>query len=187
VTPDGRYAVSGSDDGIKVWELSTGREVGSLTGHSYDVKAVAVMVGPLAYDGTKLWNPSTGCAVDSLAAYGERVNAVALTPDGRYAVISNSSYMQLTVWDLSTDRWVRTLAGHSRKVNAVAVTPDSRYAVSGSDDRTLKVWDLVTGLSPVTFHGEDPFHSVAIAFDGRTVIAGDQSGRVYFLSLEGLP
>ncbi|HIE47419.1 TPA: hypothetical protein EYP84_00830, partial [Candidatus Bipolaricaulota bacterium] len=27
-------------------------------------------------------------------------------------------------------------------VNAVAVTPDGRFAVSGSDDKTLCLWDL---------------------------------------------
>jgi hypothetical protein len=37
----------------------------------------------------------------------------------------------------------------------VAVTPDGRYAVSGSGDRTLRVWELETGLSPIIFHGDD--------------------------------
>jgi WD40 repeat protein len=108
-----------------------------------------------------------------------------VTPDGRYAV-SGSSDKTLKVWELSTGREVRSLAGHSYGVNAVAVTPDGRYAVSGSSDKTLKVWDLETGLSPITFCGEDPFDSIAVAHDGRTVIAGNRSGHLHFLSLEGL-
>ena len=36
-------------------------------------------------------------------------------------------------------------------VKAVAVTPDGRRAVSGSDDRTLKVWDLEQGALLATW------------------------------------
>ena len=122
----------------------------------------------------------------ALAGHSGRVRAVAVTPDGRYAV-SGSEDGTLKVWGLKTGREVRALAGHSGGVRAVAVTPEGRYVVSGSDDRTLKVWEIETGTASITFHGEAPFYSVAVTFEGRTVIAGDESGRVHFLSLEGLP
>ena len=34
---------------------------------------------------------------------------------------------------------------HSFAVTCAAVSPDGRYMVSGSDDNTLKLWDLETG------------------------------------------
>jgi len=40
---------------------------------------------------------------------------------------------------------LRTMSGHTSDVNSVAVTPNGRYAISGSEDKTLKVWDLETG------------------------------------------
>jgi WD40 repeat protein len=36
----------------------------------------------------------------------------------------------------------RVLEGHSGVVRAVALTPDGLHAVSGSEDKTLRVWDL---------------------------------------------
>ncbi len=42
-------------------------------------------------------------------------------------------------------RLLRTLNGHSDVVNAVAVTADGKRAISGSDDNTLKLWNLETG------------------------------------------
>ena len=43
VTPDGQRAVSASDDKtLKVWDLGSGRELRTLTGHSGGVRAVAV-------------------------------------------------------------------------------------------------------------------------------------------------
>ncbi len=40
---------------------------------------------------------------------------------------------------------LRTFKGHTNWVRAAAVTADGRRALSGSDDRTLRLWDLVTG------------------------------------------
>ncbi|WP_445300728.1 MULTISPECIES: WD40 repeat domain-containing protein [unclassified Microcoleus] len=58
--------------------------------------------------------------------------------------------------------------------------------MSGSDDNTLKVWDLSTGNLIASFTLENPIASCAIAPDGVTIVAGDESGRVYFLRLEGM-
>ncbi len=46
---------------------------------------------------------------------------------------------------------IRTLEGHKNSVYAVAVTPDGRDVISGSEDRTLKIWDLKTGMIKPTF------------------------------------
>jgi WD40 repeat protein len=80
---------------------------------------------------------------------------------------------------------LRTLEGHSGSVNAVAVTPDGRKAVSGSFDNTLKVWDLEKGEVIATFTGESPIFCCAIASGGVTIVAGEKSGRMHFLRLEG--
>ena len=56
-------------------------------------------------------------------------------------------------------------------------------AVSASWDKTLKVWDLDTGLPIATFHCEGEAHCCAFA-DQRRIVAGDEFGRVYFLVLE---
>src|SRR5262249_44538918 len=50
---------------------------------------------------------------------------------------------------------VRTFAGHQDWVGAVAITPDGRSALSGSDDSTLKLWDLATGKSRLTLVGHE--------------------------------
>jgi WD40 repeat protein len=41
--------------------------------------------------------------------------------------------------------WLRSLEGHTHWVLAVAVSPDGRTIVSGSDDRTVKVWEAEAG------------------------------------------
>ena len=38
-----------------------------------------------------------------------------------------------------------TLTGHSNWVTSVAYSPDGRHIVSGSNDRTVKIWDAQSG------------------------------------------
>ena len=64
------------------------------------------------------------------------------------------------------------------------VRKEWRQAVSASRDNTFKVWDLASGTIIASFSGEAGFISCVVAPDGKTIVAGDQGGRVYFLRLE---
>jgi len=66
----------------------------------------------------------------------------------------------------------------------VAVSADCSRAVSGSEDRTVRVWDLDNGRQIATFTADAPVNACAVTPDGRTIVAGDQLGRVHFLRLE---
>ena len=85
------------------------------------------------------------------------------------------------MWDLETGYEVRTLQGHSLNVLAVVLTRDGRRAVSGSEDNTLKVWDVengrATGMSQ--FHDHE-YIQVAKAGgkDHEEVARHDYLGRV---------
>ena len=67
---------------------------------------------------------------------------------------------------------IRILEGHTNSVRAVAVTPDGRSAVSGSEDRTLRVWDLESGQTLRTLEGHtSSVNAVAVAPDGRRAVS----------------
>ncbi|MDD4652802.1 MAG: WD40 repeat domain-containing protein [Methanothrix sp.] len=132
----------------------------------------------------KVWDLESGKEVRTLVGHQSWVRAVALTGDGRRAV-SASDDKTLKVWDLESGKEVRTLEGHQDWVRAVALTGDGRRAVSASDDGTLKIWDLVSGSMIASITGDSYILSCAIAPDGLTIVAGEASGRVHFLHLEG--
>ena len=138
---------------------------------------------PLPGDRTlKVWDLETGGELRTLAGHSDSVTGVAVSPDGRRAV-SASWDSTLKVWDLETGGELSTLAGHSDRVNGVAVESGRRRAVSASHDNTLKVWDLETGANIATFSCDSAARCGAFA-DDYTIIAGDNGGRVYFLTLE---
>jgi WD40 repeat protein len=188
-TPDGRRAVSTSRDRtLKVWDLETGGALRTLQGHYRSVYGVAVTPDgkravSASHDNTlKVWDLETGRTLRTLEGHSAGVLGVAVTPDGKRAVSAFQDHT-LKVWDLGSGRALRTLEGHSTYVHGMAVTPDGRRAVSTSEDKTLKVWDLRTGLPIATFHCDGPALCCACA-DNHRIVAGDEGGRVYILSLE---
>jgi WD40 repeat protein len=88
----------------------------------------------------------------------------------------------LKVWDVDTGREVRTLAGHSDRVNGAALSSDGRHAVSVSQDRTLRVWNVDAGEVLATFTCDAGANCASLS-SLHAIIAGDDLGRIHFLSL----
>jgi WD40 repeat protein len=68
---------------------------------------------------------------------------------------------------------LQTLEGHSGWVRSVAFSPDSTRLASGSDDRTVKIWDASSGACLETLEGHsDRVTSVAFSPDSTRLASG---------------
>ncbi|MBD2485304.1 serine/threonine-protein kinase [Planktothrix sp. FACHB-1365] len=68
---------------------------------------------------------------------------------------------------------VATLTGHSDTVYSVAFSPDGRTLASGSNDTTIKLWDVQSQRQIATLTGHSSYvKSVAFSPDGRTLASG---------------
>ncbi len=86
---------------------------------------------------------------------GWRHRCYSFTPDGQY-VVSGAGSGFLTLYSTESGKAVAGLIGHTSEVWAVAVSPDSHTLVSGSDDQTVRLWDLPSGRNLLSiFIGED--------------------------------
>lgn len=66
----------------------------------------------------------------------------------------------------------RTLVGHSAGVIACSVSADGKRAVSGSEDQTLKVWDLESGRELFTLSGHSSrVMACSVSADGKRAIS----------------
>lgn len=79
----------------------------------------------------------------------------------------------------------RTLKGHSGEVNTVAISADGQILASGSDDQTVKLWNLKQRQEIRTLKGHsDLVYSVAISPDSQTLVSSSKDNTVKVWNLK---
>lgn len=83
----------------------------------------------------------------------------------------SSEIKQVNNWN-----YINSLKGHSDWIRSLAFSPDGQAIVSGSNDKTVRLWNVETGqlIYLLTEH-KDRVKSVGISPDGNTIISGDAS------------
>ena len=78
-----------------------------------------------------------------------------------------------------TWKCIKVLKGHEASVNSIAISPDGHTLASGSQDRTVSLWNLKTGKQTFTFFGQaGEVHTVAISPDGQMLVAGGFDNKI---------
>ena len=79
------------------------------------------------------------------------INSIAFSPDGDLLAIGDGVNM-VSLWKLSAFSFQlsTSFAGHSDSVYAVAFSADGKRLVSGSEDHSIKVWDIERGILLMT-------------------------------------
>lgn len=177
--PDGKYVLTGSDDGTaRLWDATTGALVRTFSGHTSIVRSVAfspdgkyVLTGALD-DMAKLWDAATGAEVRTFGLTGW-VMSVAFSADGRY-VLTGGTNDDPTLWNAATGEVVQTFIGDAKGAISVVFSPDGKYILTGSlGGQPAKLWDISSGAVVRTFSGHtDSVESVAFSPDGNYVLTG---------------
>jgi WD40 repeat protein len=189
LTPDGGFALSGSwDKTLRLWQLGLQhrrpspwsyvlpRPAMTLAREAKTVREALGRAGCLVSQGEFRAAAADLRAARGLAGYERHPE---LVRSWHQAGRGGRRSALLGAWH------VRTLEGHTEWVTAVALTPDGRFALSGSDDRTLRLWELSTGRCLRTLEGHtDSVTSVAVTADGRFTLSGsrDETVRLWELS-----
>ena len=162
-TPDGlRLASAGVDTrsgargnivapgGIKLWDVVSGRELATLTGHSDNVNSLAFSVdgrwlASAGRDGIRLWDAGSGQFLKNLAPNIGSVHSLAFSPDGRWLAWVTRDNVEL--WDMAADRLSRigwNARPSSAPLRAVTFSADGRLLAAGKDWE-VKIWDRESG------------------------------------------
>jgi WD40 repeat protein/DNA-binding MarR family transcriptional regulator len=193
-SPDGQLlATGGMDRQVRLWRVADGRNLLTLQGHRGWVWSVAFSpdgrtLASGSDDGTiKQWSLDRGHCIQTLSSHSGPIWSVAFSPDG-YTLASSSEDQTIKLWNLDSGDCYQTLKGHSNWVRSVAFSPRSSTALnqgargilaSGSDDQTIKLWDLETGQCYQTLQGHTSrVWVVAFNPDGTQLASGSSDHSV---------
>nr|CAD7438512.1 unnamed protein product [Timema bartmani] len=216
----GKLLVSCSADmTIKLWDFQTYECIKTLHGHDHNVSSVTFMSGgdfvlSSSRDKTiKMWEVATGYCVKTFTGHSDWVRMVRVYEDGSL-IASCSNDQTVRVWYTANKDCKVELRDHDHVVECIAWAPDSAapaineaagadnkkgahagpFLASGSRDKTIKVWDIGTGLCLFTLVGHDNwvrgvvFHPggkfIISASDDKTVRVWDTRNKRCMKSLE---
>jgi WD40 repeat protein len=193
VTPDGKQIISASGNNLsnenllKVWNIekcelqfSSNNEHGINNGHSDSVEVIAFTpdgkeVISASKDGNlKIWEVETWENKDTFKGHSKSADAMGDYEEHKYF---NLEANEVKCFLHSTRNTLPFL---------MATTADGKVQVWASGDETIKVWDASARQFIANFTGESEIKCCAIAPEGTTIVAGETSGRVHFLRLEGM-
>lgn len=187
--PDQDIIISGSSDcSIILWRFSTGQKLQHISrAHSESVLNLQFdhryLVTCSKDKNIKIWNRNNLLPNDPdypTARNGQNcsvpshiLNLSKIEPSLLEAGMANGTYRALKPFS-----HLMTLEGHAAAVNAIQL--HGSKVVSASGDRTIRIWDLTTGICTKVIIG----HQKGIAcvqYDGKRVVSGssDNTIRIY--------
>jgi RNA polymerase sigma factor (sigma-70 family) len=157
-SPDSKRALSGGvcygdrDPTVRLWDISTGKELLKLEGHTEGVYSLAFLPGGKkavsgSADGTiRIWDLEGGKELKRLEGHEGTVYGLDVTRDGKL-LLTGGEDGTVRLWDIEAGKEIRRFEGHDGKVRAVAFSADGKQAASGNifGDSTLRIWDVETG------------------------------------------
>jgi WD40 repeat protein len=160
-SPDGKLlAVGGSDNKIRVFDATSGKEVRLIAGHQPSTFVLPEKPG-LADFGAP-----TGKA--------GQITMIAFAPDNK-TLASGGWDDAVRLWDVTTGKQLRSITAHPSLVSSVVFSGDGKtLATRGGLDGVVRLWDGATGKERATIDNL-PRRSAALAFapDSKTFAVGD--------------
>ena len=196
-SPDGKTLAVGKYQWVEIWDLETQRvihtyephagEVRSLT-FSSDGKTLYTSSGLASRSGEiRVWEVSSEELIKSFELHGDTIESISLNPRNTTLITASmdeySAVIDLTRLedtDFSIDTQVsKWLTQHVGRVLCTLYHPEGTYFVTGSEDKTVKVWDPITCTVLVNLDAnDDAVYSLAYSAEENMIVSGSADNTV---------
>lgn len=125
-------------------------------------------------ESVSVWEVKSAVLRHKLNVATNGMESVVFSPDnGTMASAGERSSVKL--WNLQTGE-VRLLEGHQASVRCLAFAASGRFLASGSSDKTVRIWDLVSGKASLAFATQQgQVLSIAFSPNGQFLATGSST------------
>jgi WD40 repeat protein/predicted Ser/Thr protein kinase len=172
--------------GIRVWEIATGRTLGSLQGPKPPLRCTKI--GPRAQrlvvthemeDFARLYEVASGREI-RLTGHRDFISGAAFSPDGK-TVATGSMDGTIKLWDCGTGRELAQLPGHLQETTDVAYSPDGKTLASVGHKESIKLWHIATRRELLSIDFPQAGMFVQFSRDGKHLAVTTDNDTVRFL------
>lgn len=193
------YFVSGENNGdLKIWRVGSGQELVTLKGHTNKINSINYhpdneRIVTTSDDNTlKLWDTIDAKFLRNLR-FSSKVNSAVFSPKGDMIAVGtgdplkvNEKYYGLSLWGTETLDKIYDLKGHESSVTFTAFNRAGDIFASGSDDNTIKLWNISDQKNYLTLKGhsdEIKYISFSAPSKNRLIsISKDNTVRIWDLT-----
>ncbi|MDB5313085.1 MAG: hypothetical protein JWO38_7287 [Gemmataceae bacterium] len=164
----------------QLWDLTSGKLVGTLEGHTAGISAAAwsrdgKQLATASADKTvRLWD-AAGKPVRTLSGHEGPVQCVAWA-DGK-TLASGGADKTVRVWPAGSETG-KVLRQHNGAVTALAWAKDGKQLASGDEEHTVLLWAVDGDKQPQSIAVTAPVRALAWAGNGKLVAVGLATGNV---------
>ena len=179
-----RLFASGSDGTARCWDTVSGTCMHVFRGHKKPIKGICLSDNEeklitAGWDGkVNTWNIESGLCeenIDTETSHG-------LDRDERYLAYSNGNEIHVRV--LRSGRTLE-LKGHKDNVISIQIHPRKNVLISGSNDETVKLWDIEKQRCIRTLRGHQHMvHKAMFCNDSKNAVSASEDRTLRYWDLE---
>jgi eukaryotic-like serine/threonine-protein kinase len=171
-TPDGKYLVTAGGMYVQTWETASGREVSFLLFAHRNQDVIHISAGPPMEDFERkkdlrdCWTLVTAATNGEAKVWNFEPN---IDPNGKGPPEDRPMRIEERI----------TLQGHAEPLTSVSFSPDHQTIATTSDDRTIRLWDPVTGQERATLNGHTDAVLLGVFLpDGKALLSAGREGAI---------
>ncbi|KAG7531881.1 hypothetical protein FFLO_04027 [Filobasidium floriforme] len=143
---------------------------------------MSVILVTAGYDHTiRFWEALSGICARTInqQPHWKQVNRLAISPDKRILAAAGHNAVRLyDIQDRNSNNPIATLENHTGNVTAVAFHCEGKWLATGSEDGTIKIWDMRTSGTQREYSHNSAVNDVVVHPNQGELISCDQNGSV---------
>lgn len=181
ISQDGKKLLT-AGDGIRIWNLATGSEIGRIPFNGVARAAFFSANGKsatIAGSGqVKVFNTDLGSEERSLSARPGEISSFAISKDGQTLIFSDEKGA-LKLWNIKEDRQIAAMDADSQIYHSFAFSIHKNWILAGTQGGLVRLLDSNNGREIRRFTGPKSLADVALSPDDRLAIASSADGKIY--------